>query len=590
MSEDMAAAICKGVRVPHSPFLNAARIQRMTEARYEGDEIRGALSVIRPEDRVLELGAGLGVVGAVIAKNAAPQAVLSFEANPNLIPHINMLYAANGLQARIEVRHQVVLSGADCPQAVDFHLYNSYLGSSLIDNPARETRRVSVPAVRFQDVCAAFKPTVLVMDIEGGELDFLQHADLSTIRALVIEFHPKAYGRRGTQTCKDILRKAGFVKDAEVSTRFVWTVERPEMRAPLAEPPQPDQGWSQCIRELKTAIVAPAKGNALSMPSGVVDAGGEDVPEAALWRKQRRLNLPFETPSDVDPLKGRWLWGGVHWNNFAHLITEGLSRLWALEQVDGSLDGILFIPRRASQNVEIHRLHRDLFQTLGIDLPIRIANSPLQVERLLVPGQGFGIGPISKGTPAFRAFMANRFGADIAPEGGPRLYISRARLGPHRGALLGEDRIEAELATHGYETFYPEQHDFRTQIARYKAAKEVIAVEGSALHFLAHVGHQGQRVAVIGRRRSSATNLMLTHIEAFTGQTPVYMDTLRSIWTRKSSRRTRMSVGEPDMGALQAALAKAGFIASGPKWDALDAGDVQAVLQERYQQNLVAAA
>ena len=76
-------ALCKGVRVPHSPFLTETRIARINAERYEGDEIAGALAVVRPGDRVLELGAGLGIVGAVTAKNAAPDAVLSFEANPS---------------------------------------------------------------------------------------------------------------------------------------------------------------------------------------------------------------------------------------------------------------------------------------------------------------------------------------------------------------------------------------------------------------------------------------------------------------------------------------------------------------------------
>lgn len=589
MAQDMAAAICKGVRVPQSPFLNETRIQRMAEARYEGDEIRGALSVIRPDDRVLELGAGLGVVGAVIAKNAQPEAVLSFEANPNLLPHINALYEENNLQDRIEVRHQVVISDPERPESIDFHLRNSYLGSSLIDHPNRETRKVSVPTIGFAEVCAQFKPTVLVMDIEGGELDFLRYADLSGIRAVVIEFHPKIYGRRGTQTCKDALRGAGFVKDADVSTRFVWTAERPAAPADQATPPAPESGWSQQIREMIGAGVRPPNSAALSQPSGVVERTGADVPDAALWRKRRRINLPCTLPEEADVVLGRWLWGGVFFNNFAHLITEGVSRLWALDHIQGDLDGILFVPRRASQNVDLNRIHRDLFETLGIDLPIKIADTPLHVERLIVPGQGFGIGKISKGTPAFRDFMAHRFGAGIAPEGPERLYISRSKLGAHRGALLGEAQIEAELQVHGYEAFHPEQHDFRTQIARYKAAKEVIAVEGSALHFLAHVCHEGQRVAVIGRRRSSATHHMLAHLEAFTGETPLYIDTLRTIWTRKSSRRTRMAIGEPDMGALQAALAQAGFIGSGPDWAALGEAEVQGVLQERYQSNLIAA-
>ena len=133
------AALCHGVKVPPSPFLNDTRIRRMAEGKYEGEETRGALELIRPGERVLEMFAGFGVVGAVIAQNAEPEAVLSFEAKPNLIAHINALYQMNDLQDRIEVRHQVVMAAPAPPEHVTFHLRTSFLGSSLIDQDNRRS-------------------------------------------------------------------------------------------------------------------------------------------------------------------------------------------------------------------------------------------------------------------------------------------------------------------------------------------------------------------------------------------------------------------------------------------------------------------
>ena len=86
------AAECLGVKVPASQFLHEGRIERINKAQYEGQEIKGALHVVQKSDRVLEVGSGLGIVGAVIAKNCNPQIVRSFEANPALIPHIMKLY------------------------------------------------------------------------------------------------------------------------------------------------------------------------------------------------------------------------------------------------------------------------------------------------------------------------------------------------------------------------------------------------------------------------------------------------------------------------------------------------------------------
>ena len=46
MSEVEVAAECKGIKVPRSPFLSETRISRINAARYEGDEIAGALAVV----------------------------------------------------------------------------------------------------------------------------------------------------------------------------------------------------------------------------------------------------------------------------------------------------------------------------------------------------------------------------------------------------------------------------------------------------------------------------------------------------------------------------------------------------------------
>ena len=137
-----------GVKVPPSPFLNETRIARINEARYEGQEIAGALSVVGPSDRVIEMGAGLRIVGAVTQLNARPEAMVSFEANPNMIPHIEALYALNKIKTKIKLHNKVLLTDPEPPETVDFFLRNSFLGSSLTDTDKRETEAVTIPTAR----------------------------------------------------------------------------------------------------------------------------------------------------------------------------------------------------------------------------------------------------------------------------------------------------------------------------------------------------------------------------------------------------------------------------------------------------------
>lgn len=578
---DAHVVTCKGVKVPPSPFLNEMRIQRIEAARYEGEEIAGALAVVRDGDRVLEMGAGLGIVGAVTALNAKPEAVLSFEANPDLIPHIRELHRLNGLEDRMEVRNQVLISAEDRPESMTFHVRSSFLGSSLLENDKRPTTPVEVPTASFAEVMEEFAPDILIMDIEGGELDFLEHAKLDGIRAVVIEFHPGLYGTEGAARCKDFLRAAGFTKVPEVSTRFVWTCTRP---AVFLMAPRPDQGWSGEIVAVEKPYVIPPATRAHVQEAGVLDKKGLPVPHAALWRGKRLLTQPPAMPvGEVEHLPGKWLWGGTLWRYFPHFITESITRLWALEQLDQSaFDGILFIPKNPTNDDPPPGFQKGFLDLMGCTLPIREARSALRVDELVVPGQGFGLGDISQGTEAFRAAVKSRFAPDIAPEGPEKLYISRSRLGPARGAVLGETALETYLEAEGYEIFHPQEHSLDVQIARYRAAKKVIAAEGSSLHLYAFAGGPETEVAMILRRKSKATQHISTHIESFTGVKPLWVEHLRRMWRRVDTPRKRLWIGEPDFAAMQKALVAGGFISAGAAWAQPEEAEMQSLLGAEY--------
>lgn len=575
-------AECLGVKVPDSPMLTPKRIERINAARYEGQEIAGALNVVRAGDRVLEMGAGIGIVGAVVARNAKPAQVMSFEANPGLIEHINALYTLNGLTDRIAVRNEVLISAPDAPATLPFHIRNSYLGSSLIDSDTRATTRVDVPTARYADVHAAFKPDVLLMDIEGGELDFLRHASLEGIRAIVIEFHPEAYGKEGMMECKSILEKAGFAKVPEHCTRHVWTCTYDA----VLRPPVPDAGWTQDITVLEDAIVVPPVEQNFVQAAGVLHADGSYCASGALWRNGRALTTAPEMPTgDLPRRRGTWLWGGVLWMHFGHFLVESTARLWALDHLDKEIDGILYIPKRPRNGAEVLGFQRDLIAFAGNAAPVAAAATPERIERLIVPGQGFGLGPMIGGTEKFRGWAAERFGRDIPAEGPDKLYISRSALPAGRGSLIGEEELEAHLAAQGYSIYHPQKHDIRHQIATYKAARQVIAAEGSALHMLAMVAGPDTEVAMIVRRPSGATRNIETHLAAFTGRACTSITCLNRSWKPRGPAKPRMWRGELDLPATQAALREAGFVSGqGPVWTALDPATIADRLGPKYEE------
>ena len=68
-------------------------LETMVDGSFEKPEIDAGLGCIKPGDRVIEMGAGSGTVGAILTKNIPDVQIMSFEANPNLLPAINELYA-----------------------------------------------------------------------------------------------------------------------------------------------------------------------------------------------------------------------------------------------------------------------------------------------------------------------------------------------------------------------------------------------------------------------------------------------------------------------------------------------------------------
>ena len=353
----------------------------------------------------------------------------------------------------------------------------------------------------------------------------------------------------------------------------------------VLDKPSSEGGWSDQIITLDNATVVPPLVSDFIQPAGLLDSDGTYCPHGALWRKFRPITTEPKPPEGpVKQQTGRWLWGGILWTHFGHFLAESTSRLWALDYLDQPVDGILFMPKRPRNQDNLKAFHQPFFDAMGMDLPFTVATEPLSVEQLVVPGQGFGLGEISAGTERFRNSALGHLGEHIAADGPEKLYISRSELGFTRGSILGEQYLEDRLADEGYTIFHPQQHPIDVQVAHYKAARRIVATDGSALHLLAMVGRKDQDIAVIARRQSSAVDFLVRHIEHFTGSRPTYLTELKRNWYPEGRKQVkRLSVGELDLPAVGAGLEQAGFIADGAGWENLPDGIVQHLLDSTGQ-------
>ena len=318
--------------------------------------------------------------------------------------------------------------------------------------------------------------------------------------------------------------------------------------------------------------------------AGVFDAKGNHLPASHCWRYADSPMTVVPDRDDTAPqrhFEGRWLFGGVYYPHFGHFLVETTSRLWALEKT-GPVAGILFFPKKKlTHEFKLIRDYVPFFAALGLgELTLRAPQVPVTVDALALPEPGFGIGEMIAGRPEYRAFMRDRL-SHIAPEGARDIYVSRTGLASRRGTVVMESRIEDLLSAAGYEIFHPQCHSITEQIARYRAARRIVALDGSGLHLAAMVVEPGTQVAIINRGPSMNINDYVLQFRYFAGIDPVTIEAIKGCWSPEGHRFVRREAkAHMDFPTLGAALSTAGFIPDTKGWvdppmDQIDARLVQ---------------
>ncbi len=216
----------RGLKMPKSPVLNAGRVRRLLrEDRYELKESEAVLKVVKPRHKVLELGGGIGYMSTLMSVLCKARQITTFEANPDLIPYIRSVHAANGV-TNVDLRHAML--SAQGGGTVPFHVRKSFLASSRDDSfrPEAITQTVEVANHDLNGVLAELQPNVLVCDIEGAEADLLPAGDWSCLSAAVIELHPQLIGESGIRAVFEAMMRGGLTYFPRASQGKVVTFRK----------------------------------------------------------------------------------------------------------------------------------------------------------------------------------------------------------------------------------------------------------------------------------------------------------------------------------------------------------------------------
>lgn len=185
---------------------------------YEAPERALSHRWIPPDASVLELGGCVGVVSCVVNRMLdRPEDHVVVEANPTLIDVLRENRDVNGCSFKIE---NCIVSTA--PES-EFYI-SDVMTANRKDSGMGKRIRVDTKTLPALERQYQVRFDTLILDIEGGELEFLtENADrLDDVNLIILELHRNILSVDQVSTCTSILEGAGLKRLDSMAETEVW--------------------------------------------------------------------------------------------------------------------------------------------------------------------------------------------------------------------------------------------------------------------------------------------------------------------------------------------------------------------------------
>ncbi len=178
-----------GVTLPFDGPSDAALIipevrSEVRSGAYCGDLVRLLSEAVVPGDRVLVIGAGLGVVSTLAARNEGVDRVIAVEANTALIPYLNRVHALNGV-SEVETVNAVLAEGKK--GRVPFFARRDLRTSSLLPHDRSWQQVMMVPFMDLNLILTEERISLVVCDIPVVSAWLLARAELATVERILVD-------------------------------------------------------------------------------------------------------------------------------------------------------------------------------------------------------------------------------------------------------------------------------------------------------------------------------------------------------------------------------------------------------------------
>ncbi|AFY42240.1 FkbM family methyltransferase [Nostoc sp. PCC 7107] len=196
-----------GIQLPIPPNISRGPLEALYAGYYEASELKIMKTTLDIHDRVMELGTGLGLLASYCARKLGSEKVFTYEANPALESLIRQTFALNNVNPHLNICLLGETSGEQ-----NFYVGKSFWSSSIIQRKS-DDQVIKVPVIPFNQEIQRIDPTFLIIDIEGGEYELFQYANLHNVKKICIEIHSAIMGVEKTEFVQQKLAAQGFRLD-----------------------------------------------------------------------------------------------------------------------------------------------------------------------------------------------------------------------------------------------------------------------------------------------------------------------------------------------------------------------------------------
>lgn len=193
-----------GIQLRLNPHCSLQLAHELVAGNHATMERQSLRHVLEAQDRVMDIGTGTGVLATLCARRLGSERVVAFEAHPLMAQMAQQTFALNGVEPRLEECAVGRMGG----RRIFYSGRTADSGTLLRRAYCR--RRMYVPGRTLREALREYRPTLVIIDITGGEHELIQELLHHRIPKLLIHFHPQIIGMARMMRARQAFARAGY--------------------------------------------------------------------------------------------------------------------------------------------------------------------------------------------------------------------------------------------------------------------------------------------------------------------------------------------------------------------------------------------